>query len=300
MPEPNALKTFLGSGYWIKARAAMDGEDNRVLVIGPGPASQLDGCTTYVHELLRTHGFTPIDAPRHGTSRERLVSSAKYPFIVALVRTVGTASETLLMLQHISRAAVGVQVPGIVVVVPSEHRDAHFAFTVKSHFGADLAHCDRMDYSDDALGAMVLEELAILVLVRGGENDSGRKRDAVEVAADDNGRRARGEGTELVPQPAVDLRLAYFLVGSAVVFLLTVAGVWKWLGVAAGAASAVAIMLLLAVATVVLSQLGRLKSDAVERLFKSILGSLPLRKGRGDAGVSGSADDGEKGDDTAG
>jgi hypothetical protein len=241
----------------------------------------LDRGTEYLRELLTKHGFVPCEVEKHGRLRHRIEMAAGYPFVVALVRTVGTASETLLLLDHISKAKADAVVPPVVVIVPKEHRDAQFAFATEKHFGNALIECDRVDCADDSLGAKVLEELAALVIARKEEVDTRKQSDAVQVAADDNGRRAISEGGTPVVRAGFRMTDLFVSVGLFLLVVVTFAALWKLIGYAAAITISLALLALLVFGLFWLAGTKRISSPAIERLMSKLIDKVPSVRLRG-------------------
>jgi hypothetical protein len=185
------LETFVGSEYWMEARAALQYLDNRVVVIGPGDESGLGHATRYATEVLRQNGFNPVLFDSSVSVAYELRRARQVLFVVCIVRTVGTASETLLLLNGINDASSAAPLPGVLVVVPRKHRDAHFARAVREKFKVSVYECDALDCANDGLGVVILRGLAPQILAAHDEEVNARAASAsVPVQADDQGRRA--------------------------------------------------------------------------------------------------------------
>jgi hypothetical protein len=156
------LLAYAGSEYWQAVRGALADQDRRVMTFGPSENSGLVHVTYFVVRLLEKFGLEPHLPSEHGTVDFEIGRALEFPYIVSLVRTVGTAAETLTLLHRITQAA-GPQ-PRLLVVVPAEHRFGYFSQAVVQQFHAALETCSSTTCADADLAILVLKGIGSMVL----------------------------------------------------------------------------------------------------------------------------------------
>lgn len=192
--------TRLTRGYlWQQACGAMAGRDNRVLLISPSAASGLGGVTDLAKTVLQQFGFEVWTADEGGSAEDELDFAFGFELILCLVATVGTASETLLLLNGFTSLSADaldpVKIPRLNVISPSAYRNTHFARTVEGKFSASTYFCCPLDptdpeYSDDELACKILEALGASVRARAGGGMFRQEAAKAQERLDDQRRRA--------------------------------------------------------------------------------------------------------------
>lgn len=161
-PLDPGLSDFATSEYWHAVDAALQGQDRRVLVFGPSPSSGLSAVTRFVFEIIEHFGLEPHLPSEHGTVDFEIGRALEYPYIVSVVRSVGTAAETLTLLHRLTNSR-GPQ-PRLLVIVPAEHQFSYFSRAVVQQFHMSLATCSSTTCADAALALVVLKGLGSMVL----------------------------------------------------------------------------------------------------------------------------------------
>jgi len=157
------LLAYADSDYWRAVRDALVGQDRRILVFGPSRASGLVNVTQYVLRVLEQFGFDPHLPSEHGTVDFEMGRALEFPYIVSIVRTVGTAAETLTLLYRITQPSVGPP-PRLLVVIPSEYRSAFFGRAIEQQFHISLETCSSKTCADEDLAIVVLRGVGAIIL----------------------------------------------------------------------------------------------------------------------------------------
>jgi hypothetical protein len=209
---PSALDRFLGGDFWRQARGAMVGRDNRVLLIAPSERSGFGAIGELARELLETHGFIVHSPYEGGNVEDELDFAIEFQYILCIVATIGTASETLLLLNAFNGlirndAFVAVPLPTVNVIVPKAYRDAYFARVTTAHFKPQIHYCCAIDsadpdFSQDDISTVLLNCLAQAVMARHGAGLYRLATSEIRIRADDQERRAIREIANTEPTTA--------------------------------------------------------------------------------------------------
>jgi hypothetical protein len=182
----------------------MLGRDNRVLLLGPGPDSDLGGVTDYVARTINESGFVATYHSGPGTVAHELDFAMRVPFVISIVCSVGTATEALLLLERLNDSRVKGNRPVLTIVIAEQHRRAQFARAAEERYKVALCDCQSLDELDGELGALVLSKLAAASLSRQYAEQSGTDTERADFQADDPGRRLIADA--VLPEPTTSAR----------------------------------------------------------------------------------------------
>lgn len=186
--------------YLKKVASAIQDGDRRVLIFGPSEKSGLSDITNFVCSQLAEFGFDPSTPDEVATVDFELDRAMQFPYVVALVASVGSAAETLALLNRMSRQGPGMSgtvPPSVLIIVPRPHGGHFFARAVQDEFDVRVVECQVFDKGSEVLAREVLRGVGRMVLARAGTVEQ-RARASVDFQADDQIRRAAvGSGTGL-------------------------------------------------------------------------------------------------------
>lgn len=153
--------------------------DKRIFVIAPRP-DRTDPAQFMIN-ILAKNGFSPQLAVGAGHADDEVAQAMSFPGVLAFVSTVGTATETLMLLSEItyrmkSRRASAF-LPQVRVLIPERYDDGQFANTLRQSFGLlDLTWSETVGSEEPTGGALVLRFAGEMLLAA---SDDARRHSSV-------------------------------------------------------------------------------------------------------------------------
>ena len=196
-----ATEDIRQSRWWKeKVSPLIEGDaDTRVFIIATSGRLDIAG---HAVRTLRGAGFQPEIAEGLDDVEEELEFSMEFPNILAVVNSVGTAIEAIMLLAR-RRALEGQRpippLPKVAVIVEAQHLRGQFARVVKDVYRySDSIHPAEHIAEDDLLSELMLRAVGMLTIARDRETYAQAISDNAGPNLSEPGRNPdRGLGLEL-------------------------------------------------------------------------------------------------------